>query len=153
MISTVDAQPANGCGLGNSCAEKEEAMRGRVRSLLARMHPARQGFERRTDLRHPYPFLVRITPVDDDGLTPIGETVSVVGKDLTDRGIGFFHQEPLPYRRAIVSFESGTEHALAMLIDLSWCRFTRHGWYDSGGRFLQCVDWDPTDTPELSATA
>ena len=94
-----------------------------VRNLLAQMHPNRTRLERRKDLRHPYPFLVEITPVDLDGVTPLGETLTVVGKDLTDRGIGFFHQEPLPFRRAIVSFESGTGFALSVLIDLSWCRF------------------------------
>ena len=27
------------------------------------------------------------------------------------------------------------------LIDLTWCRFTRQGWYESGGRFLESVDF------------
>jgi hypothetical protein len=28
---------------------------------------------------------------------------------------------------------------MGVLVDLKWCRFTRHGWYESGGRFLQIV--------------
>jgi hypothetical protein len=63
----------------------------------------------------------------------------VVGKDLSDRGLGFFHPHPIPHRRAIVTLEDSSQRGVSLLIDLSWCRFTRHGWYDSGGRFLQIV--------------
>ena len=36
----------------------------------------------------------------------------------------------------------------AFLIDLKWCRFTRHGWYESGGRFLESVA-SPMEENEL----
>jgi hypothetical protein len=39
----------------------------------------------------------------------------------------------------IASLESGNGRWLGFLIDLTWCRFNRHGWYESGGRFLQAV--------------
>ena len=39
----------------------------------------------------------------------------------------------------IASLESGSGQWFGFLIDVSWCRFTRHGWYESGGRFLQCA--------------
>ena len=132
---------------------RDRSMCQQVRNLLTQMHPNRTRIERRKNLRHPYPFLVVITPVDTDGVTPLGKTVTVVGKDLTDRGVGFFHQEPLPFRRAIVSFESGTDIALSVLIDLSWCRFTRQGWYESGGRFLQLAQINRTEEAELPASA
>jgi hypothetical protein len=63
----------------------------------------------------------------------------VVGKDLSERGLGFYHQAPLPYRRAIVTLEDASGRVVSLLMDLSWCRFTRHGWYDSGGRFLKLI--------------
>jgi hypothetical protein len=25
------------------------------------------------------------------------------------------------------------------MMDLTWCRFGRHGWYENGGRFLQIL--------------
>ena len=36
----------------------------------------------------------------------------------------------------IATLESAAEERISFLIDLNWCRFTRHGWYESGGRFL-----------------
>ena len=39
----------------------------------------------------------------------------------------------------IVSLRTGTGAWLGFLIDLTWCRFTKQGWYESGGRFLQSV--------------
>jgi hypothetical protein len=45
----------------------------------------------------------------------------------------------------IVSLETAGGTKLGFLIELSWCRFTRHGWYESGGRFRQAVP--APDTP------
>ena len=73
-----------------------------------------------------------------DGRTPEGESLVVVGKHLSERGLGFYHPKPLPYRRVIASLESNGLW-LGFLIDLKWCRFTRQGWYESGGRFLEVV--------------
>jgi hypothetical protein len=39
----------------------------------------------------------------------------------------------------IATLESSNGVRLGFIIDLSWCRFTKHGWYESGGRFLQSV--------------
>jgi hypothetical protein len=78
-----------------------------------------------------------MTPVGVDGITPEGDSVVVVGKHLSEHGFGFYHQAPLAHRRMIASLESRRGQWLAFLIDLSWCRFTKGGWYESGGKFLQ----------------
>jgi hypothetical protein len=39
----------------------------------------------------------------------------------------------------IVSLETRSGEWIAFLIDLRWCRFTKGGWYESGGRFLRTV--------------
>jgi hypothetical protein len=33
----------------------------------------------------------------------------------------------------------GTGTDLCLLVDLAWCRYTRYGWYESGGKFLKVV--------------
>ncbi len=97
--------------------------------------------ERRCETRYPFPFLIHITPADD---TRAGESIVVVGKHVSERGLGFYHPKPLPYRRVIASLER-TGHPPAghgwygFLLELRWCRFTRQGWYESGGRFLEAV--------------
>ena len=37
----------------------------------------------------------------------------------------------------IASFECVDGTPLGLLLDVSWCRFVKQGWYESGGRFLQ----------------
>jgi hypothetical protein len=110
-----------------------------VRGLLTASHPRNEMAERRREGRYPFPHLICLTPVGSDGLTPEGETVVVVGKHLSERGLGFYHPKPLPYRRMIASLETANGRCVAFLIDLNWCRFMRQGWYESGGRFLQAV--------------
>jgi hypothetical protein len=111
---------------------------GEIWAILTSLYPHHDLTERRRETRHPFPYLIHLTPVGRDGQTPCGESVVVVGKHLSQRGLGFFHPQPLPYRRMIASLESGG-HWAGFLVDLTWCRFTKHGWYESGGRFLQTV--------------
>jgi hypothetical protein len=117
----------------------DDEVRAQVWGLLTALYPRNDLLERRSDNRYPFPCLVRLTPVGRDGLTPEGEPVVVVGKHLSEHGFGFYHQEPLPYRRMIASLEDNKGHWFGFLIDLNWCRFTKDGWYESGGRFLQAV--------------
>ncbi len=121
-------------------------LRGKVWSALGAMRPRPGRLQRRSRRRYPYPYLVYLTPVADDGVTPQGESVVVVGKHLSEGGLGFYHPEPLPHRRMIASLETTGGKWIDLLIDISWCRFTREGWYESGGRFLQAAP-----TPEESS--
>lgn len=94
---------------------------------------------RRFGPRYPYPQLVHLTPLELDGQTECRESIVVVGRQLSEQGIDFFHPKPLPYRRAIVTLEAPGGRWLRLLLDLTWCRFTRHGWYESGGRFIKVL--------------
>ena len=123
----------------DSSAAADEEVRMRVCGLLSTLYPRGRLVERRGEQRFPFPYLIHLTPIEADGGVNIDDTVVVVGKHLSERGLGFYHQQPLPNRRMIVSLETGGAW-LGFLIDLSWCRFTKQGWYESGGRFLQMVN-------------
>jgi hypothetical protein len=125
--------------LGEPRGGVDDEVRVQVWGLLTAMYPRNDLLERRRDARYPFPCLVHLTPVGPDGLTPEGKTVVVVGRHLSEQGFGFYHQQPLPHRRMIASLECGRGNWLAFLIDLNWCRFTKDGWYESGGRFLQTM--------------
>jgi hypothetical protein len=132
--------------LENPCVEppsennviQEDIVRRQVWGLMSSLYPKPEILERRQESRYPFPYLIHLTPVGDDGVTPQGESVVVVGKHLSERGLGFFHPKPLPYRRMIASLECNG-HWVGFIIDLRWCRFTKQGWYESGGRLLQSV--------------
>lgn len=95
--------------------------------------------DRRCDRREPFPYPIHVTPVTDSGQVLSDETIVVLGKHLSERGLDFYHDAPLPYRRVITSWECRDGSWLALLLDLRWCRSIRHGWYENGGRFLQAV--------------
>ncbi len=127
QLDLIDRQVATG----------DDEVKAQVLGILATLYPRNDLIERRRDVRYPFPCLVHLTPVADDGRTPIGETLVVVGRHLSEHGLGFYHQRPVPHRRMIASLEVGRGRWFGFLIDLSWCRFTKDGWYESGGRLLQ----------------
>ena len=115
-----------------------DEIRAQVWGLLSMLYAKVTAVERRRETRYPFPFLVHLTPVSEDGTTPCAERVIVVGKHISERGLGIYHPQPLPYRRAIASLQGPQGGWFGFLIDLNWCRFTQ-GWYESGGRFLESV--------------
>jgi hypothetical protein len=118
----------------------DEQVRLQIWGILAGLFPTGAVSERRFAQRFPYPNLIYLTPVGEDGISPAGTSVVVVGKHLSELGVGFYYQnQVLPHRRMIASLEMPDAHWAGFLMDITWCRFTRHGWYDSGGRFLQAV--------------
>ncbi|HOM18773.1 MAG TPA: hypothetical protein PLQ00_15690 [Thermoguttaceae bacterium] len=116
----------------------------RVASLVSKLFPAGRLPERRSHQRYPFPYLVRLIRVADDGITPTEESIVVVGRHISEAGLGFYHVKPLTDRRMIASFETAAGQWTAFLLDIHWCRFTKEGWYESGGRFLRTV---PCPTP------
>ena len=121
-----------------SC-QADDLVRQQVWGVLTSVYPRGRIVERRMDQRYPYPRLLYLTPVAEDGASPAGESAVVIGKTLSERGLGFFYQQPLANRRMIASLETSPLHWAGLLIDITWCRFTQFGWYESGGRFIQAV--------------
>lgn len=124
----------------------ETRIRSHVHRILGRHAKQPIQPDARRDARVAYPHLLYLTPVDDQGHPLTQLATVVVGKNLAERGLDFFHSEPIPYRRVIITLETPEGRPVHLLTDLTWCRFTRHGWYDNGGRFLDIV-------PETSFTA
>jgi len=143
-MSTLIYPPQKSPGL-ESEAFGEDDVRNQVWGLLGALYPCGDLVERRGEQRYPYPYLVHLTPVAADGVTAVGESLVVVGKHLSERGLGFYHPRPIACRRAIACLGTTSGARLGFLIDLNWCRFTRQGWYESGGRFLRAVPPLPCD--------
>ncbi len=118
-------------------------IRDAVRHVLATLYAGGQVVERRRDRRFPFPNLLYLSTLDEVGCAPAGAPLAAVGKTLSEGGLGFFHPAPLAHRRMIVSLESAPGQWTSLLTDLTWCRFTRFGWYESGGRFLRVVRLPP----------
>lgn len=125
----------------------EEMFDQQLRSLIEMLQPG-INLDRRLYDRVAIPALFRLTPLDMRHGGPAGEALVVVGKNLCQRGIGFFHDRPIPYRRAVIELDQPELGTWAAEIDLQWCRFTKVGWYESGGRVVRVLD---RDTPPAKA--
>jgi len=112
-----------------------------IDALLTRLNPEVL-VERRRDVRVAIPILFQVTPLDADRQPMEAEASVVVGKNISRRGISFFHDRPIPYRRALVALNFAGLVNFTAEIDVSWCRFARPGWYESGGRLIRLVDCD-----------
>lgn len=118
----------------------DQLVRLRVQQVMQQMRHYPPAFDRRCDRREPFPYPIYVTPIAADGSALIDETIVVLGKHISERGLDFYYQAPLPYRRVIASWECPDGQWLALVLDLKWCRSNRHGWYENGGRFLQVAD-------------
>jgi hypothetical protein len=117
------------------------AFTNQIESLLARLNPA-VAQERRRDDRVAIPVLLRLIPLDADRHPIAQDAMIVVGKNISRRGLSFFHEGALPHRRAIIELAEPGLGAFAAEVDVKWCRFTRPGWYESGGRLIRLVSGD-----------
>ena len=128
----------------------DQQVQERVQEILQQHRHRPSGCDRRGDRREPFPYPIYVTPVADDGSVLKDETIVVLGKHLSERGLDFYYEAPLPHRRVIASWESRDGSWLALLLDLRWCRSTKHGWYENGGRFLQVVPSPLAEVGEVS---
>lgn len=115
--------------------EVDGSLRQQVWGVLATLYPL-DTLERRQNDRFAYPRLLKLTPVDAAG-KPIADTFIVAGKHLSERGLGFYHPGPLPYKLVHVALQRDRTNYTEMLLNLTWCKFVSHGWYESGGWFVR----------------
>ena len=138
MLLTPSALEDDSCMA--SRRQTNDELRGTVQQIMAGTQLQNRVSERRREQRTPFPYLIKLAPVDNDGETPVGEGIVVVGKHLSTGGIDFYHREPLPHRWMIAWLQQGGGRLCAVLVELLWCRFNQHGWYENGGRFVRLVN-------------
>ena len=122
---------AQAVGFEARCAIEDAVM-----TVLGEQHAARLRAERRAAQRYVYPHLISVSPWKR-GAAAEGEKIAACVKDLSTAGIGFFHSVLLPHRLVVVELESRHYGRLSLVTSLLWCRYTRHGWYESGGWFVE----------------
>lgn len=120
-------------------ASSKDVVLEEVQRVLQAMNTTRSFNENRLESRHPYPYPVHLTPMNAQGEPLLDETVIVLGRHLSDHGIDFYHREPLGERRYIASLPVGSSGWVGFMLELHWTRFSRHGWYDNGGKFVQKI--------------
>lgn len=122
----------------------KSGLNGRMQSVISGLHPDETRHERRRERRYPYPCLLRLSPFDENVVwndtenDPMAMGITVVGHEVSLNGIGFYHQEPITDRLVVIEFsDEPSASPLRVVVDLTWCRFSRKGWYESGGRLVR----------------
>ena len=151
-MATSLIEPPVAAGKLETKLSSQDGIRDRVQLALFSARAPRSFGERRRVHRYPYPYPVYLTPLARDGAACTEETIVVVGKHLSECGLDFYYHQPMPHRKMIASFEYGDDHWVGLVLQLTWCRFSRHGWYDNGGRFLQVADSPLEDPSKIVAT-
>ena len=106
------------------------------------------GSDRRTRRRLPVQRTVYLTPVIVQGATlrlPAADSAYTVAyaTNVSVRGIGFTHDEPLLTRHAIVTFDLLDEEPVSLVIQIQWSRYRGDRWYTSGGKFIAVTETPP----------
>ncbi len=111
------------------CQEAADEETGRFRRL-----------SNRSATRHEFPYRLKLEPLEgtEEFVAPVTEHF-VHGRDISDEGFGFFHEEPLPYKKVLLTAaDSRLDRIglkdLRMELTLRWCRFIRNGLYECGGK-------------------
>ncbi|MEO1498190.1 MAG: hypothetical protein AAFV43_13690 [Planctomycetota bacterium] len=121
---------------------RADTTRGRLHALLK---PTRGRDERRRAERAVFPFRLRVAEAATgrrDAFEPLPGMQFVIGRDLSESGLGFRHEIALPYRRVVLAAADERlddldlgDLRLEMLV--RWCRFRGDGAYDSGGKIVR----------------
>ena len=149
-ISSTSWFPALSPAAGAVVGDRQDPLITNVELALAATASDRRGSERRRETRHPFPYPVHLSPADAQGRPLPGDAITVLGKHLSNHGLDFYHREPLAWQYAIASLPGGENRWVAFLMELTWCRFGQHGWYDNGGRFITAAP-SPLTVQALSA--
>jgi hypothetical protein len=131
--------------LSSLSGRRQDKVAQYVQSAVIAVEPVGRAIERRREARHPYPYPIHLTPLTADGTANVNETFVVIGKHLAPHGVDFYSPHPLAHRRVIASLDCGREGWIGLVAELAWCRFSRHGWYINGGRFIGVVPSPLTD--------
>jgi hypothetical protein len=96
------------------------------------LHEARNGLERRGEIR--VPFLRGVTIATAD--TP-SEGLAALCRDLSPMGIGLVHSVPLEPQDALITIQLENGESLRLWARIKWCQGIGSQWYVSGAQFLR----------------
>jgi hypothetical protein len=106
--------------------------------------------EKRSHRRFPFRVSLVITPVNNiTGKVDDLKSFAAFGIDLSPTGVCFLARQLVAARRAVVSCEGPDRQPTSLLFEPRWVRFTRGGWYQTGGRLLDVVNEAAPPPPTL----
>lgn len=134
QLETLRIAPCSGATLDVPLPSQDD-IHTQAAALVRHVVRGSRVVEQRSSPRYPFGRLVQLVPIDSAGRPLVDKTIVAVGKNVSLVGMSLFHHQPLPYRHVLACIEMSPDASFRIPLDLNWCRFTRLGWYESGGRF------------------
>jgi hypothetical protein len=100
--------------------------------------------EKRSSRRFSFRRPITVTPVNNHSGRPDRlKSFSAFGIDISSCGVCFLARQLVPVRKAVLSMEGPTGEIATLLFEPRWVRFTRGGWYQTGGRLVEVLPEEP----------
>lgn len=121
---------------GSHAIEQLDVIDSLLRGLDASWNDS-GSFERRSWHRVSYSGPLMIAPLDPSTGEIVAEAMPAAGRTISLGGLSFNHKLPIPNVHVVVTLLDASGLPERVVMQLRWCRFTRCGQYESGGRFLR----------------
>lgn len=95
--------------------------------------------ERRRNERFPIRCKIVITPINQKGVVLSEESVTAIGKDISQNGIGFTHDFAIKYRRFLLSFHASGFGEFFVEAEVARTRTTAIGLHETGCRMVRKI--------------
>jgi hypothetical protein len=93
--------------------------------------------ERRAKERRDISCPMVLAPINHDGRLLSDQPVRIKSKDISESGLGFVHADPLPHKRAVISFDMPNAGRFAVEVLILWTNIDASGKYESGCRMIR----------------
>lgn len=131
-------------------AQRRQELQSCINWLLQTNAPGPLPIEKRAHRRFPFRRPITITPISNaTGRPDQFKSFPAFGIDISSTGICFLARQLVPVRNAVLSLEGPDEKTIALLFEPRWVRFTRGGWYQTGGRLLEVLADDQQAMPVM----
>jgi hypothetical protein len=96
--------------------------------------------EKRANIRISFRRPFTVTPISNaTGRPDQLRSFPAFGIDISATGICFIARHLVPARKAVLSLEGPGGKLVGVLFEPRWVRFTRGGWYQTGGKLLELL--------------
>jgi len=128
--TTVDETPAGNAG---------ETVADELIKLISQAN-SDGSLEHRNCDRFPISCSMLLVPLNLAGRPRADKQMTVVGRDLSTRGISFSHDAAIMGSRFILCMNISTTSRMTVLAETTWSRPTTNGLYETGCRLIRKVE-------------
>ena len=98
-----------------------------------------KGKQQRSSPRFPLNFSMKLFPLGGRGKRLHFEPMSIIGRDISSKGLGFIHEHQIPDKRVIIYCYRPGAARFAFEAQIVWTTPSTQGGFESGCMFLRKV--------------